>query len=70
MNDYVENMWAIHGVHGLYTDTAHTRTEMIARHVNQLFIIPSPRFPTEKQAWAYCKKKGDKAVKVEIKYTA
>jgi len=70
MNGYVETMWAIHGACGLYTGTWFRRKEAIREHVNAKFIIPSPRFSSEKQAWNFCKKNGDKAVKVEITYVA
>ena len=51
-----EIMWAIYGTHGFYTDTALTRKEMIAKHCAMLGVT-----------WEYCKRRGDRAVKVIIK---
>jgi hypothetical protein len=69
-NGYIEKMWAVHGVSGLYTGTWFTRSEAIKAHVTRKYIIPSPKFPTIESAWRSCRRRGDKAVKVEIKYTA
>lgn len=70
MNGYIETMWAIHGVHGLYTGTWLTRKEAIVGHVNARLVVPCDRYPTIETGWKELKQKGDKAVKVEITYTA
>ena len=62
--------WAIVGIHGLYTGQHLRMRDAIKEHVNDLFIIPSGRFLNEKEAWDYCKRKGDKATKVEIIWSA
>lgn len=58
--------WAIVGVHGLYVGQCLRRRDAIDEHVRARFVVPSDRFPTEKKAWAYCRKKGDRAVKISI----
>jgi hypothetical protein len=50
-----ELMWVIYGNHGLYTDTALTRKEMIEKHCAALG-----------QTWDYCRERGDRAVKVWV----
>jgi len=50
-----ETMWAIHGVHGFYIGTWHTRREAIMYHCAILG-----------KNWWLCKSKGDRAVKVTI----
>lgn len=51
-------MWAIAGIRGLYTGTWHLRKDAITYHCEAL-----------EKSWEYCKKKGDKAVRVIITYT-
>ena len=51
--------WAIAGVHGLYTGQWLTRSEAIDAHVQALG-----------RSWTYCRKKGDRAVKVQIRWAA
>lgn len=63
-----EKMWAITGNCGLCTGTAYTRQDAIRLHIQDLCIIPSERFPTEKAAWKWCRKKGDHAIKVIVEY--
>jgi hypothetical protein len=48
--------WAIIGIHGFYTGWWHVRKDAISTHCKELG-----------RNWAYCRKKGDKAVKIEIK---
>ena len=69
MNGYIETMWAIHGNHGLYVGTWLTRKEAIVDHVNARLVIPCDKYATIQDGWKELKKKGDRAVKVEIKYT-
>lgn len=52
-----ETRWAIAYDRGLYYDTRQTRREMIAHHCRELG-----------KDWAYCKAKGDYAVKVSFFY--
>jgi hypothetical protein len=47
--------WAIIGSYGLYTGWWFTRSEAIKYHCRALG-----------KTWHYCKKKGDRAVKIEI----
>ncbi len=50
-----EKMWIIIGWCGIYTDTALTRNEMIAKHTSALG-----------KSWAYCRRQGDRAIKAMI----
>ena len=56
---YHRVMWAIVGVHGLYVGTALTRTDMIYKHVHDLYIIPSDKWPDTQTAWKDCRRKGN-----------
>ncbi len=47
--------WAISGVHGLYYGTYPTRREAIDTHCAVLG-----------KSWAYCRAKGDRAVRVTV----
>jgi hypothetical protein len=51
----IQKGWAIYGEHGLYTGWEFTRTEAIQNHCKALG-----------KDWRYCRRKGDRAVKVEI----
>ena len=53
-----ENFWIIVGVHGAYTGTWHAKKDAIAQHTAAL-----------DRTWAYCRAKGDKAVKATITWT-
>jgi hypothetical protein len=48
--------WAIYGTCGFYTGWWHTRAEAMYAHCQAL-----------DKGWAYCRKKGDRAVRVSIK---
>ncbi len=50
-----ELVWVIYGVHGLYTDSAFTRKDMISKHCAALG-----------KTWDYCRKKGDRAIKAWV----
>ncbi len=50
-----EIMWAIHGKYGFYIGTWLTKHDAIQAHCEDLG-----------KSWKYCKKKGDRAVKVLI----
>ena len=65
---YREVLWAIVGKHGLYLGTATTRKGMVREHVNSLYIIPTDKWPDIQTAWKDCRKKGDKAIRVNIEY--
>lgn len=49
--------WAVVGVYGLYIGWNFTRREAIEHHTKLLG-----------KSWEYCKKKGDKCIKVVIHY--
>lgn len=71
-----DTAWAIAGRLGLYTGTAPTRRDVIAQHVwaydETLYAAGWPslqgRALSERQrdAWAKCRQRGDRAVKVRI----
>lgn len=49
--------WAIVGEHGLYAGWFHTKGDAIKEHCESLG-----------KDWKYCRGKGDRAVKIEIKF--
>ena len=51
----IQKGWAITGVHGLYTGWWFTRKEAIENHTMSLG-----------DTWGRCRRKGDRAVKIEI----
>jgi hypothetical protein len=51
----IQKGWAIIGVHGLYTGWWFLRKDAIDAHKKALG-----------KSWDYCKKKGDRAVMIEI----
>ena len=53
-----EKFWIIVGVNGAYTGTWHAKKDAIADHTSALG-----------KTWAYCKAKGDKAVKATISWS-
>lgn len=58
MSEYMESArWAIVGVHGLYTGQWLTRRDAIEAHTEALGVT-----------WAYCRKKGDRAVPIQIRW--
>jgi hypothetical protein len=71
--------WAIAGKYGLYVDWRRNRIEIIAQHVHDTWRRgygeqPS-KFPhgrgldeCQRKAWRECRSRGDRAVKVSIKY--
>lgn len=68
----METSWAITGVHGLYYGTQRTRVEAIGMHLKDLFTIGQTVWqdkltPEARRQWRYCQRKGDRAVKVEIR---
>jgi hypothetical protein len=65
---YEEERWAIVGKNGMYTGAELTRRDAISRHVEALYLVP--RMISREGAWAECKKRGDKAIKVRILYEA
>lgn len=52
---FPEHGWAIVGVHGVYYGFSDTRSRAIQKHTQALG-----------SSWAYCRKKGDRAVKVTM----
>lgn len=63
-----ETRWVITGTCGLYTGQELTRRSAIRKHCTDLYIIPSPRFPTVLAAWKLRRKAGDRAVRAIIIY--
>jgi len=61
-----EKGWAITGPCGLYTGWWLTRKEAIEAHVRSMVIIDSNN--PVRDIWERCKKEGDRAVRVSIKY--
>jgi len=51
-----EVMWAVHGIHGLYVDTAFTRKDMKEKHMASLGYVD----------WKDCEKRGDRVIKVKV----
>lgn len=68
MDKHSETFWAIAGVNGLYTGICLTRREAIYEHVNALLVVPSDDYSAIQKGWKRLKRRGDKAVKVEITY--
>ena len=67
-NGYIETMWAIHGVRGLYTGIWLTRKEAIKAHLASYVgrgILDKKEIT---RLWKIRKAKGYRAVKVEITY--
>ncbi len=75
-----ETGWGIAGQGGLYVDWRHTRRDMIAKHVSDLFS-GSPEFGevspfvtggklnrVQRLCWDRCKQRGDRVTKVRITY--
>ena len=70
-------LWVIVGVHGLYSGSWQTRTEAIAHHVRAKQGEWPPKIDwagrgsltrSGRNAWAYCRRKGDRAVLATIKW--
>ena len=68
----METAWAIIGVHGLYSGTWRTRVEAIGAHLKA--VVPMGQAvnwgaltPDARREWRYRQRKGDRAVKVEIR---
>jgi|HubBroStandDraft_3_1064219.scaffolds.fasta_scaffold153240_3 hypothetical protein len=73
--------WVIVGNHGLYVDQKLTRADIIAEHVYNRFGSNAPAFPnisqfprggklseSQRKAWLYCCRQGDRAVKAKISW--
>ena len=61
-----ETRWVIVGEVGLYTGAELTKREAITNHVEALYVCPQ-RISRD-EAWKLCRKKGDRAIKVDITY--
>lgn len=66
--------WAVAGNHGLYVGWSLRRVNAICEHVNA-FDPELPAYTThrylslaQKKQWAKCKRRGDRVVKVELRY--
>lgn len=67
----VERGWAIKGTHGFYTGWWQTRADAIAGHVSSYehvsqFVWGGHLSDAQRAAWAKLRKRGDRAVKIEI----
>lgn len=66
--------WAIAGEHGLYIGWQFTRGEAIAEHVNAKLGTTTRAFggltPRQSAEWKRCRRKGDRAIRVAIRYPA
>ncbi len=62
-------LWVIVNGEHLCTGSAYTKESMIREHVRDHYIIPSVRWPDRQTAWEDCRRKGYKAIQVNIEYT-
>ena len=71
-NKNMETAWAITGVHGFYYGTWGTRAEAIGAHLEAKTHVVGPvewgrLTPDAKREWRRLQRRGDKAVKVELR---
>lgn len=57
-----EKMWAIVGKYGLYVGTWLRRKDAILDHCK------AKQVEATKEAWLICRRRGDRALKVEVSY--
>jgi len=62
----METMWAIkNNSFGFYTGTWLRRKDAIKSHIKQIGLYPG-RYASRDAAWRYCRKKGDRVVRVTL----